>query len=100
MREKLITRYNVLSQRYGLIDPEDVDPAAEIAKYGAIRQELEDPNADVAHDNDAAMRKNIFKPYFEEGEKARLATKESADYMARFWLMHKYKGVVFVDDGV
>ena len=99
-REEIITRYNVPPQRYGLLDPEDVDTAAEIAKYGAIRRELADPDADVAHEDDDAVRKNIFKLYFEEGEKALLATKESADDTARFWLMYKYKGVVFVDDDV
>jgi hypothetical protein len=82
-----------------LLDSNEVDPAAKIAKYGTIRQELEDPGADVAHDDDDddAVRGNIFKPYFEEGEEARLTTKESDDDTARFWLLHKYKDIVFVD---
>ena len=83
-REKLLTRYNVLSQRYGLLDPEEVDPAAEVAKYGDIRQDLEDPDADDAHNADDAVRENISKPYNEEGEETRIKTKEVDDDTARF----------------
>ena len=67
-REKLLTRYNALAQRYGLLDTDEVDPAAEIAKYGAIRQELEDSDADDARSADDPVRDNLFKPRKEEGE--------------------------------
>ena len=102
-REKLITRYNVLAQRYGLLNPDQVDPAAELAKYGDIRKELEDPEGEIcaARDNcDDEVRENVFKPYFEIGETARLGTKECDDCTARYWLLQKYKGMVFLDEDV
>ena len=43
------------------------------------------------------MRGNIFKPYIEEGEEARMTTKEADDDMARLWMLQKYKDVIFVD---
>ena len=98
-REKLIARYNILAQRYGLLDADEVDPAEESAKYGALRLELEDPEVSNADDDaDTTVRDNILKPYFEDSEEARLTTKESDDDTARFWLLQKYKGAVFVDE--
>ena len=44
------------------------------------------------------MRENVFKPYFEIGETARLGTKERDDCTARYWLLQKYKGMVFLDE--
>ena len=61
---------------------------------------LEDPDADDARSADEPVRDNLFKPQIEEGEEARLKTKEADDDRARMWLMEKYKGVLFVDEDV
>ena len=69
-RAKLITRYNVLSNRLGYLDVDEVDPSKEIAKYG-LDEELKDPVSSAPSGlgggaNDS-IRRNAFMAYPEEG---------------------------------
>ena len=53
---------------------------------------------DAEDGDEDAVRGNIFKPYIEEGEEARMTTKEADNDTARFWMLQKYKDVIFVDE--
>ena len=101
-RDKLLLRCNVLAQRHGSLDADQVDPAKEIAKYGVESSELTDhlPSSGASSGGraDADIRRKAFKAYLEPGEKKKTLEPETPGTTARFWLLTKCNGIAMYDD--
>ena len=71
--DTLLLRCNVLAQRHGSLDADQVDPAKEIAKCGVESSELTGPLSSSGVSSggsaDADIRRNAFKENLEPGGK-------------------------------
>ena len=104
-QQMLITRYNALRLRAGIVDPGDIDPREEVLLYGC-EEELVDPAAApeplVAGGANERVRENPFNAWPESWEDQAIFEPEVSGATGRYQLKTKFVGMHLYDpdDGV
>ena len=104
-QQMLITRYNALRLRAGIVDPGDIDPREEVLLYGC-EEELVDPAAApeplVAGGANERVRENPFNAWPESWEEQAIFEPEVSGATGRYQLKTKFVGMHLYDpdDGV